>query len=418
MTVLRSTIIILLLSAVSPTLYSQKIIISGRISDLVTKEAISGAHISVTDSEIPEVISDTEGRFTLVIDASVLPAFPYSLCLQAEGYMEKAIEVTHTEYDLHEIFLKPENQTWRAGKFFRWESFDGKPELLIKAAKEANLNMLSVMDRYFTKGDEKNVKLIDLAHAKGILVFVIFQTFYNDDAVINESNSAIDQNGNMVKDNWLSFICPNEEGYKIKRLKEIEDLVSTIRPHGISMDFFRYFVYWEAGREGNRPQTCFCHRCLRKFEMQYDVTGNPDVILLEHQEKWTEFKYQNINEFAARIHSSVKAIKPDILMNLHMVPWKQDDYDGAIKSIAAQDIVTLSRYFDFIQPMTYSTMLNESLEWIYNTGADASHHITDTYVIPCIQADDASPENIKMVNRQPLHGYSIWPFEKYCECHF
>lgn len=416
---LYSAALILLLSFLSPRAFSQPLTISGKISDLVTKEFIVGAHISIAGTEgIASVRSDSGGRFTLSNEATTLPSFPYWLAIKNEGYMEKRIELSTPSVPLDEIFLKPEIQIWRAGKVFRWEAYDGKPELLIKAAEEAGINMISVMDRYFTKGNAKNAELIRIAEDKGILVFVIFQTFYNDDAVIDESNSAIDQNGKMVKDNWLSFICPNEETYKAKRLLEIEELIRKIQPHGISMDFFRYFVFWEAGKSGNRLQTCFCKRCLSKFEAQYKIVGTPDVIITDNLDKWTDFKCQTINEYAALIHNRVKTIKPDLLMNLHAVPWKHDDYDGAIKRIAAQDIETLSRYFDFIQPMTYSTMVNEPIEWIYETGADIGRNITDTYIIPCIQADDASPENIEMINRKPLNGYSIWPFERYCECNF
>jgi hypothetical protein len=309
--------------------------------------------------------------------------------------------------------IKPEDRIWRTGKVFRWQKYDGNPALLVEEARRAGLNMISVMDRYFTQGDAANSELIKLAEEAGIKVFIIFQTFYNDDASIDESNSALDREGNMVKDSWLSFICPNEEVYKKKRLQDIADLVSSVRPHGISMDFFRYFVYWEAGREGNRPQTCFCSRCLEKFGQQYDISGDAESILSDFPDEWTEFKCRTINEYAALIHGSVKAIDPHILLNLHMVPWKQDDYDGAIKRIAAQDIVTLSRYFDFLQPMTYSTMLEESVEWIHEMGADAASQVTGTYVIPCIQAADAGPENLRTISKPPVSGYSIWPFERY-----
>jgi hypothetical protein len=305
------------------------------------------------------------------------------------------------------------DQIWRTGKVFRWKKYDGNPALLVEEAGKAGLNMISVMDRYFTQGASGNSRLIELAEGAGIKVFIIFQTFYNDDAVIDESNSARDIEGKMVKDSWLSFICPNEEGYKAKRLQDIEDLVTGVRPHGISLDFFRYFVYWEAGREGNRPQTCFCHRCLDKFGKKYDFAGDAESILSDYPDEWTSFKCSTINEYAALIHARVKAIDPGILLNLHMVPWKQDDYDGAIKKIAAQDITTLSRYFDFLQPMTYSTMLKESIEWIYEMGADAAAQVTGTYIIPCIQAADASPRNLEMLMKPPLSGYSIWPFERF-----
>jgi hypothetical protein len=307
---------------------------------------------------------------------------------------------------------EPESPIWRTGKVFRWQKYDGNPALMVKEAGKARLNMISVMDRYFTQGAAENAQLIELAEGAGIKVFIIFQTFYNDDAIIDELNSARDMNVKMVKDSWLSFICPNEEAYKATRLQDIEDLVTNLRPHGISLDFFRYFVYWEAGREGDRPQTCFCHRCLDKFEARYNIRGDAAYILSTHEDEWTDFKCSIITEYADLIHTRVKAIDPSLLLNLHMVPWKQEDYGSAIRKIAGQDIVALSRYFDFFQPMTYSTMLKEDIEWIYDMGADAARRVTGTYIIPCIQAADASPENLEKLMKPPLSGYSIWPFER------
>ena len=388
--------------------------ISGKVTDLVSGETVAGVNIYFEhDDNIPVTISELDGRFSVSIKNHGKNNTRASLVLTKEGYMDKTIGITEEVADLGEIALKPEDQVWKTGKVFRWGAYDGDPELLVRAATDAGLNMISVMDRYFTRGDSINYGLIELAEAAEIKVFVIFQTFYNDDATIDESNSARDLRGDMVRDSWLSFICPNDEVYKSNRLGEIENVVRTVRPHGISMDFFRYFVYWEAGRDGNRAQTCFCNRCLDKFESVYGVSGDPDQILSGYPDEWTDFKCGTINEYAALIHDRVKKIDPGILLNLHMVPWKQDDYDGAIRKIAAQDILILSRYFDFIQPMTYSTMLDESIEWILDMGADAGKHVSDTYVIPCIQAADATPENLNIIARSPLHGYSIWPFERY-----
>ena len=440
-------IFLLIFIFATPPSYSQKADITGRLVDLVTGEPLSRVEVSVNtfpdDDPNNELLpanptggqktqvtfSDDEGYFSL--SGEVPPNPPGRLFFRKEGYMEKTVDITFsrtapmacsehsTSSSLSrnpgEIALKPDDYIWRTGKVFRWQKYDDNPSLMVEEALEAGLNMISVMDRYFTQGAADNRRLIKLAEEAGIKVFIIFQTFYNDDATIDKSNSALDREGNMVKDSWLSFICPNEEGYKRKRLQDIEDLVALIRPHGISMDFFRFFVYWEAGSDGNRPQTCFCHRCLEKFGIQYNITGSAEYILSAHTDTWTDFKCRTINEFAALIHGKVKAIDPRILLNLHMVPWKQDDYEGAIKRIAAQDIVTLSRYFDFLQPMTYSTMLDESIEWIHEMGADAAGHVKDTYIIPCIQAADAGPENFSIIMKPPVSGYSIWPFERYFE---
>ena len=75
---LNPVALIVLLSFFSLHAFSQPITISGKITDMVTKEFIAGAHISIAGTEgIASVRSDSEGRFTLSNEATTLPSFPY-----------------------------------------------------------------------------------------------------------------------------------------------------------------------------------------------------------------------------------------------------------------------------------------------------------------------------------------------------
>lgn len=355
--------------------------------------------------------------------ASVSSALPFTAGVMKKGplavleiskgnYITAAVDIDTLICALGTIQLAPADYKWKSAKVFEWDKYDGNPSSLVSAAENAGMNVIQVMDRYFTQGASGNDQLVSLANQRGIKVFVIFQTFYNDDAIINAANSALDMDGNPVHESWLTFICPNESGYKSQRLNEIVSLVNDIRPDGVSMDFFRYYVYWEAG--GSGIQTCFCSRCLTKFDDQYGITASPSEIVSDHLDEWTEFKCRTIADYAAEILAAIQAIKPDIMMNLHLVPWKESDYNGAQRVIAAQDLSLLSQYFDMIQPMTYSSMMGQSINWIYEVASDAKSQVgQNVYVVPCIETANASSTNLDLISQDPVDGFSIWPFEDY-----
>lgn len=339
----------------------------------------------------------------------------HKLSISKSGYMDKNIEIENANIDVNtgDIALKPTDYKWHIAKIYNWDDYDGNPSALITKCEENDINTIQIMDRYFIEGSNVNLDLVTLANAKGIKVFIIFQTFFNDNEEVTQSNSALDVDGDPVSEEWLTFLCPNEESYKSRRLSEIEQLVSDIEPDGISMDFFRYFVFWESGSSSSLVQTCFCHRCVDKFCTDYSLNVEPAEIISNYLEEWTEFKCNTIEDYTSRISSAVKTIKPDIMMNLHMVPWTQAQFNGAIEEYLAQDIIKLSKWFDIFQPMTYSTIMNENISWITEVASDAKSILPSSYVVPCIQSVDGSDSNLQSISQSPVNGYTIWPFEDY-----
>ena len=51
---------------------------------------------------------------------------------------------------------------------------------------------------------------------------------------------------------------------------------------------------------------------------------------------------------AEEIAETVRDVDPDILVNLHIVPWRRDDFDGAITRVAGQDSLALSEIADYL----------------------------------------------------------------------
>ena len=76
------------------------------------------------------------------------------------------------------------------------------------------------------------------------------------------------------------------------------------------------------------------------------------------------FKTETITSLAWEIIQAVRAERPHITISVNIVPWRADDYDGAITRIAGQDREALGGMADFLSPMCYSFMLYRPPEWI------------------------------------------------------
>ena len=307
---------------------------------------------------------------------------------------------------------------WRIGKVFDWNAFNGCPEKLAEKASRDGINCLQIMDRYFTRGDQSNAELISVARRQGIRIIIIFQCFYNDEFPVKRGEAACGLSGRPLKEDWLSFRCPNDEAYKERRLADITDLAGRLRPDGISLDFFRYFVFWESGREDSLKDSCFCPRCISRFNEEQNVENTPEEILENYAEQWVRFKCGVIADYARRIRAAVKAVSENTLTAIHLVPWGKDEYESARRRIAAQDLSVLSDSFDLYQPMTYSKILSRDIKWIIDTGRGVKAEVPAGTVVPCIQAETAKPGAIRIIEEAVsapggFDGYAIWPYENY-----
>jgi hypothetical protein len=76
--------------------------------------------------------------------------------------------------------------------------------------------------------------------------------------------------------------------------------------------------------------------------------------------------------------------KNDILLNIHIVPWKSDDFSNGGMKIAGQDLDSIEPYTDCISPMCYSQMLDRDAKWISDVVKDMDLKAKGM-VIPSIQ---------------------------------
>jgi len=199
----------------------------------------------------------------------------------------------------------------------------------------------------------------------------------------------------FLRDDWYVPVCPNHPQVRERHLAGIAELLDTHGDQidGLWLDFIRYPVRWEKDQPVLR-QVCFCRHCLNLFleesREQYSKGRTRAIaqdILAQRPEAWVGFKCERIADFVATVRSEIAARKLTLRLGMFSLPWRRFDYDGAIRSIAGQDLVLLADYVDHFSPMVYHKLCHRRSEWI----ADVIHDVEDwapRTVLPIIQSVD------------------------------
>jgi len=274
----------------------------------------------------------------------------------------------------------------------------------------------------------------ELARKQGISLFLILPIFYGpEDLKKDPGLYALTDRGEKAKDDWVEFVCPTRPDFLSRRLDWIKTLVRDLDPDGISLDFIRYFVFWEMVYPertlGSIPNSCFDRSCLERFQKDTGIVlpeglgGTAEAakwILAAHGREWTEWKCGVITSLVRSIVAEVRSIKPQLMINVHSVPWRREDFGGAIKVIAGQDLAALGEAADMISPMCYWHMLKRKPPWIGDVVKDVFSQAKGR-VVPSIQVGNAYiseklsleefTEALEEALRPPSGGVIFWNWD-------
>ena len=325
-------------------------------------------------------------------------------------------------------------------------------QLSVDFAKEVGANQLLFFPDQIDESKYPGVAKI-LNNSK-IDLWLIAPTFYHDDnrsaAQIDdfgrEPNWAICDDGEIAWENngpaphpsgsWVRFVCPNDHDYLDYRINYLKDALRKCDFTGISLDFMRYFVYWEGAYSFTDPKTfrnaCFCDDCIAEFATINSTTtgGITTPLIIEgtttvekatfiknkYFRQWTNYKCGKIDKTVEYVLSELRKEFPNLKANIHAVPWKNDGYGGAIKSIAGQDFALLSNRLDQITPMTYNFLVDRPASWINEVTSDVFNVVNGKIpVIPTIEVRGVSDSHyeaaLTSAIKSPSSGVVIWRFE-------
>jgi hypothetical protein len=242
------------------------------------------------------------------------------------------------------------------------------------------------------------------ARRRRMAVFVIEPVFYDPDAVKKDPDLfAVTGAGRQAQDGWVAFVCPTRDEFRNRKAEAIATAVARLEPDGVSLDFIRYFAYWESiGPErsyASIPNTCYCPRCLERFSLDTGVTLPRSMATPQQAAAWIEagpvdvwatWKCRVIASMAEDVVRRVKAARPGVRVNLHAVPWRRDDFGGAIRKVVGQDFAALSRMTDYLSPMCYSAMLKRDPAWVHSVVEDLAA-TASCPILPSIQVGEYYP---------------------------
>jgi hypothetical protein len=280
----------------------------------------------------------------------------------------------------------------------------------------------------------RNPEFRALAGRNGIARFAIAPVFFDPEALKEDSSLfAVTANGGKAREEWVEFVCPSREDFRRQKIESIKNLIRECDPDGLSLDFIRHFVFWEKvypdRAEGSLPNTCFDEHCLRGFEKDTGIRLPAGLkqpreaahwILTAHPDEWTAWKCGLITGFVRSAADEARGIKPSILINLHAVPWRRDDFGNAVRVAAGQNFAELSKNCDFLSPMTYAHMVKREPVWIHSVVEELAGQAACP-VLPCIQVGKAYleseltteefKESLKEALRPPSKGVVFWSWE-------
>jgi hypothetical protein len=277
----------------------------------------------------------------------------------------------------------------------------------------------------------RNRQFMDLARNRGIKVWIIFPVFFNPEELSKSpSLFALTGRGMRAEAEWVQFICPSREEYRTRKPAELRQLVEEIHPDGVSLDFIRFFVYWEkvGPHDVLDPVdfTCFCPVCLKQWQAksgiqipeaeQTEIRAAPWIVN-SHLQEWGNWKCEVITSMVANLVRSAKAADSRVKVNVHLVPWRSKDFNYALRTVAGQDVAAISQYADIVSPMCYSHMVRQKPEWVHSVVEDMVSQ-SRVKVVPSIQVKETYiPEKLSLDHfgsalrealRPPSAGIVFW----------
>ncbi len=277
----------------------------------------------------------------------------------------------------------------------------------------------------------KNKDIYTIAKKHNIKTFIVFPVFCSPGKPFENSNLyAINGYGKKAFDEWVHFACPSNANYRKNKTDELKKIIKKYNPDGISIDFIRYFVYWEKVFADTKidplNNTCFCTNCIVKFKNKFGFTipdklkttsEKANYILTNHLKEWVIWKTNIITSMVKELVKTAKSLNHNILINAHIVPWRAKDFNNGLKLIAGQNINEISKHVDYISPMCYWHMLKRPANWINSVVKDMAMY-TSKPILPSIQVNKSylkKPITIKMLKesyfeslKKPSSGIIFW----------
>ena len=193
-------------------------------------------------------------------------------------------------------------------------------ESLIIDWKDMGINTVFTSPQLFS-----DKKFSTIIRENDITSFIILPIFFNPHALQrNPDLYAITNKGEQAKDEWVTFVCPSREEYRKMIIDSVKTIIKEFDPDGISLDFIRFFVFWEKIYPNRTfeslPNTCFDSTCLNKFQEETKIKI-PDSLKTENKiydwikvhclNEWGDWKCKQITSLITEISRKPEVLNPE-----------------------------------------------------------------------------------------------------------
>ncbi len=219
-----------------------------------------------------------------------------------------------------------------------------------------------------------NAERIALAKAQGVSLFAEFNTMHDASYLKDHPDAApVGPDGEICPppDGWQG-ICPTHPGYRQYRMEAFRKALAEYPIDGIWLDYHHAHASWEQA-EPKLPETCFCDRCLARFERDTGIdlpeASTPEQakrLLGPLRERWVQWRCDVFTDWVRQFHDIRDEVRPKALLGTFHCPWSDTDRDGALREKLAIDLKAQSRYIDVFSPMPYHARFGhaEDPAWI------------------------------------------------------
>jgi hypothetical protein len=202
---------------------------------------------------------------------------------------------------------------------------------------------------------------VAVLRAQGVRVYAEFNTLHVADYLKEHPDAAPVGSDGLVSpppDGWQG-ICPSHEAYRASRMEAFRRLLRDFDVDGVWLDYHHAHASWEQA-EPIMPDTCFCDRCLRRFQaetgLELPAVPTPErarLLLSTHRERWVRWRLDLFNDWVREFREVLHATRPSALLGTFHNPWSDEDRDGARIVKLAIDLRAQAAYIDVFSPMPY-----------------------------------------------------------------
>ncbi len=284
------------------------------------------------------------------------------------------------------------------------------PKELVGFAKSLGLNTLFVGDELAT-----SLEFREECRKAGLQYFLIIRVFNDPEAAAEDpSMISVDREGRQGRRDGDVMISPARADFRRLKRERMRAAIERLQPDGVTLDYFRYFIYWEGvdPRTGpvDFPAFSFDRASVEDFiratglRLQPGLSpgtdkvprGLPDTIWNQHREAWYRWRVERVVQDAEEFTRFIRQQFPELPIVLHAVPWTHDEFGGAREKIAGQDLRRLAPFFDYVSPMEYSALTRRGPGWVERLNRSLAAEVPAAKLLPSVEVGPDGPNFPRM----------------------